>query len=150
MCDLPACCLITACSRRAHCCRLCRYGLQTQPEARQVCANVKVVISTGLQPWCCTVVLLNRPRHFPYLRTASWEHLQGLLLRFLGYIFKYQGVQAPSLKHLLNPHLILEFVGFQMARGVAREKMAQLPAAAERVVTWLQVTGQLPPLDTRR
>lgn len=115
-----------------------------------MCANVKVVISTGLQPWCCTVVLLNRPRHFPYLRTASWEHLQGLLLRFLGYIFKYQGVQAPSLKHLLNPHLILEFVGFQMARGVAREKMAQLPAAAERVVTWLQVTGQLPPLDTRR
>lgn len=104
----------------------------------------------AFKQWCTNIIQLNRPRALQLQRAATWKGTRAEVCRFLGWCFKFGEVQQPRMHHFLNGHLVCQFVSFLRARGLVRSNLVSFVSTTMRVVTWLQVTHQLSPLDNSR
>lgn len=127
----------------------CRYGLTSSHTGRAQLVHVKVSLDQ-FELWCTSIIQLNRPQHLQMLRSCTMEGTRAEILRFLGWCLKYGQVTQPRLCHMLNPHLLVEFLAFVRARGINRSNLVSYVTTTIKVVTWLQVTGQLSNSDTSR
>jgi hypothetical protein len=127
----------------------CRYGLTSSHIGRAQLVHIRVALDQ-FELWCTSIIQLNRPQHLLMLRSCTMEGTRAEVLRFLGWCLKYGQVTQPRLKHMLNGHLLVGFLAFVRARGINRANLASYVSTTIRVVTWLQVTGQLTRIDTPR
>ena len=65
-----------------------------------------------LQSWATTPIQLNRKG--PPLQAVSWQNLLKSIWLFLGFCFKWMGVQEPCLQQYLSPHLVGAFINFHI------------------------------------
>ena len=65
-----------------------------------------------LQTWATTPIQLNRKG--PPLQAVSWHNLLKSIWLFLGFCFKWMGVQEPCLQQYLSPHLVGAFINFHI------------------------------------
>lgn len=127
----------------------CRYGLTSSQAGRAQVVHVRVSLDQ-FELWCTSIIQLNRPQHLQMLRSCTMEGTRAEILRFLGWCLKYGQVTQPRLCHMLNPHLLVGFLAFVRARGINRSNLVSYVTTTIKVVTWLQVTGQLSNSDTSR
>ena len=145
-----ATCAVVLSHPHACCCDAAlRYGLSTIHAARGYAGQAKVE-RQQFERWCREPINLNRPKHLRMLRSTTCASMLEEINRFQGWCFLYQEVLQPRLAHLLNAHLVVGFLSFLRARDVIREKLRAFVNTTQRVVTWLQVTGQLSGSDTTR
>lgn len=123
-----------------------KYGLHTQPDTKNVMPSVTLQLAS-LEKWSITPIYLKRPLSFKMLATSTWEGIREEILRFLGYIKMFHGVQQPSLHHYLNGHLVASHVSFLLARGVKPQQLSDAARAAERVLVFLKTENMLSPAD---
>lgn len=120
-----------------------QYGLTTQPNAQGQVLRTAQAWLQQLQSWSTTPIRLDRPSYMQLQGSKTWEGTQGEVLRFLGFIHKFMGVQQPTLHHYLNGFLVAEYVSFLKTRGVQPQTLADAVVVAQRVVTFLAFTNKL-------
>jgi hypothetical protein len=126
-----------------------RYGLSTQ--AMSVAqSNRHTAQLQELHAWLTTPIMLSRPANMSVLADSTWQGYKAEVNQFLGYIRKFQEVEQPCLHHYLNGNLVLHYVSFLRARGVQPIGLSSSVANAQRVVTFLNSTQQLPDTCSNR
>lgn len=89
---------------------------------------------TEFHTWCTSPIQLNRQG--PALQSRSWDNVLGNIWLFLGFCWKWMGVQQPSLQQFLNPHLVASFISFHMAMKHSSNTIKQHVSTALKVLAW--------------
>jgi hypothetical protein len=71
-----------------------------------------------LEEWCKRHVNTSRPKGCSMLASYTWVGVQGEILRYMGFLHMYKGVEQPTLQHYLNGWLLMDFLSFLQLRGV--------------------------------
>lgn len=130
--------------------RVTRYGISTHSD---LLASYLAAVEAQLQllaKWWMEPIQLNRPKEISPIGEATWQGYKGELQRFLGYCRMFQGVEEPSLHHILNAHLVLHFISFLRGRGVKPHQLYDIALKASRVTVYLHSNNLLSPTCTTR
>ena len=87
-----------------------------------------------LKTWATTPIQLNRKG--PPLQQVSWENVLSTIWLFLGFCWRWMGIQQPSLQQYLSPHLVASFMSFHIALRHCSSTIKQHVATALKVLAW--------------
>lgn len=87
-----------------------------------------------LKTWATTPIQLNRKG--PPLQQVSWQNLLGTIWLFLGFCWKWMGIQEPCLQQYLSPHLVASFISFHIALRHCSSTIKQHVATSLKVLAW--------------
>jgi hypothetical protein len=134
--------LLTLTSEEIH---VSRYGITTHKDL-SAAERAAIEAELGLLvDWWMEPIQLSRPKGVCPIGNATWLGYKSELSRFLGYCRLYQGVEHPTLHHLLNAHLLLHFISFLRGRGVQPVQLSDMALKASRVAVYLHSNNRLSP-----
>lgn len=87
-----------------------------------------------LHTWATTPIQLNRKG--PPLQTVSWQNLLTSIWLFLGFCWRWMGVQEPCLQHYLSPNLVAAFISFHIALKHCSTTIKGHVCTALKVLAW--------------
>lgn len=113
--------------------RRMRYGL---PQLKPHLAKAVVLTQqlAELKSWATTPIKLSRKG--PALKQVSWINLLSCIWLFLGFCFKWMGVQQPCLQHFLQPKLLAAFMSFHIAMKHGSLTMKHHISTYLKVLAW--------------
>ncbi len=113
--------------------RRMRYGL---PQLKPHLATSVVVTQqlAELKTWATTPIMLSRKG--PPLKQVSWMNVLSSIWLFLGFCYKWMGVQEPCLQHYLQPKLLAAFMSFHIAMKHGSHTMRHAISTAIKVLAW--------------
>ena len=122
-----------------------RYGITTHNDLPAAELAAIVAELALLDEWWREPIQLNRPKGVCPIGEATRLGYRSELSRFMGFCRLYQGIEQPTLHHLLNAHLVLHFISFLRARGCQPVQLSDFALKAHRVTVYLQSTNLLSP-----
>lgn len=110
-----------------------RYGLPTvKPNLAK--AVVLTQQLAELHTYTTTPIQLNRKG--PPLQQVSWQNLLSNIWLFLGFCWKWMGIQQPSLQQYLSPHLVASFMSFHIEMRHCSNTIKHHVATSLKVLAW--------------
>jgi hypothetical protein len=90
------------------------------------------------KPWRTDLIRLSRPGWVQRLQlSSSWKPHEREIIRFMGYLYTFQGVQQPRLEHYLNGTLVMQYIGFLKERGLNPSSLSTNLHTAKVVSEWV-------------
>ena len=89
---------------------------------------------TELKTWVTTPIQLDRQG--PALQQRSWENLLSNVWLFLGFCWKWMGIQQPCLQHYLHPHLVASYMSFHIAMQHKSNTIKHHVTTSLKVLAW--------------
>jgi hypothetical protein len=97
-----------------------------------------------LRAWSTNPIQLNRDQNlFKLVGPTTWQGYEGHLYRVLGFMHLVLGIAEPTLHHLLNAQLVMQYTSWAIARGMGPTNLCQVILQVQRVVAFMEASGQL-------